>query len=258
MPEIYKNNFHKLFQDKKEKGYKFFEECIEKIDGKDFKYLVCNIDSQILNCAIELAKEKSHFTMDQNQANVPREPVVKLEKCAQGVLAEMFVHFLLVDRYGLDVLRYDLERPTFEYKNDEYDLKIVASNNCYKVESRSSNVHHKSVSKFVNEDVIIGPYGNARKAADELADFHFRPIYMPDFCHFYEKDESYHYNQNMINGTVKLVITGVATKEEFLKYSYETSLGQHGTRYSVVDAKKIGDVSCMDEKFKHLKQNSNN
>ena len=85
----------------------------------------------------------------------------------------MFIHILLIDRYGFNVLRYDLERQTFEYKTDEYDLKIVINDNCYEVESRSSNIHYECIENFIKNDVIIGPYGNSIKPTDEFADFHF-------------------------------------------------------------------------------------
>ncbi len=255
MPEIYKNEFINLYKTKKENGYNFFDERTEIIDGVEFKYLLCNIDLDLLKCAIHIAKEKSKFTMNQNQASIPRDSVTKLKKSAQGVLAEMFVHILLIDRYDFKVLRYDLERQTFEYKTDEYDLKIIVNNDSFEVESRSSNIHHKSVEKFVKNDVIIGPYGNSLKPTDDLADFHFRPIYMPEFVPFCEEDGTYYYDKNMINGNIQLVITGVATKEDFIKNSYKTPLGQKGTIYYVVDANKIGDIVEMDKKFKKIKPN---
>lgn len=115
--------------------------------------------------------------MDQNQAGIRRDEITKLQKCCQGVLAEMFIHVLLLERYGFKVLRYDLERENFLYKVEEYDLKIQIDNDFYEVESRSSNLHHTSIEKFINYDIIIGPYGNRLKIEDELADFHFRPIY---------------------------------------------------------------------------------
>lgn len=255
MPELYKNEFISLYNKKKENGYRFFDEYSKDIEGVEFKYLVCNIDLDILKCAIHLAKEKSKFTMNQNQARIPRDKVTKLTKSAQGVLAEMFIHILLIDRYGFNVLRYDLERQTFEYKTDEYDLKIVINDNCYEVESRSSNIHYECIENFIKNDVIIGPYGNSIKPTDEFADFHFRPIYTPDFIPFCEKGGKYYYDQNMINGKIKLIITGVATKEDFIKNSYKTSLGQKGTMYYVVKANQIGDIKEMDNKFKKIKPN---
>lgn len=254
MPELYKNNFIDLYNQKKRENYNFFEERRIVVDNKEFWYLVCNIDLSIMKCAMELAKEKTKFTMDQNQASIPRDEITKLQKCCQGILAEMFVHFLLVERYGFTVLRYDLERSSFVYSTDEYDLKILVSNSCYEVESRSSNVHHQSVANFISRDVIIGPYVNSIKKIEELADFHFRPIYMPDFSPFEYKDGKYIYSQKMINGDVELVITGVATKYDFIKYGYEKSLGQRGTTYKVVDAKTIGDIYEMDEKFKKISE----
>lgn len=252
MANRFKQPFLSLYKRKKEAGYIFFNEVVEEIAYKPFKYLVCNIDLDILKCAVELAKKKSQFTMNQNQANIPRSETVKLKKCAQGILAEMFVHFLLMERYNLNVLRFDLERDSFEYSTDEYDLKIITSSKEYEVESRSSNIHHYSIWKFVKSDVMIGPYGNASKIMDEYADLHFRPIYLPEFFPFAFEGEKVVYNKKMVDGTIKLVITGVATKKDFAEHGYDSSLGQRGTTYHVVDISKIGDVDEMDKKIKNL------
>lgn len=250
MPEIYKKEFEKLYNEKKREKYNFFIEKEIYIKENKFKYLEFNVDRSILDCALNLAKVKSQFTMAQNQAGICRDDVEKLKKGCQGILAEMAIHILLMDRYNFKILRYDLERENFIYKVEEYDLKIQEDNNVYEIESRSSNIHHISVEKFVNEDIIIGPYYNKFKKADELADFHFRPIYMPDFEPFEYRDGKYHYSDKLFSGTSKLIITGVATKEEFIKHGYTKSLGQRGTTYQVVDACLVGDLNVMDNKFK--------
>ena len=255
MSNPFKNKFISLIQIKKENNYSFFEERIEYINGKPFKYLSFNIDREILNCACTLAKEKSNYTMDENQASEVRDTMTKLNKCAQGILAEMFVHLLLEERYGFKVLRYDLERETFAYSPEEYDLKICINNTTYEVESRSSNIHHNSLSQFISNDVIIGPYWNKLKEMDDFADFHFRPIYLPSFLPFVNKNGKLYANTDMFNGKVKLIITGVATKEEFKQKSFVTSLGQIGTNYYVVKASDIGDIDIMDIKLKKLNNN---
>ena len=252
MPESHKNNFNLLYEGKKKEKYPFFTEKVVVIDNKEFKYLECNVDYELLNCAMGLAKEKSQYTMSQNQANIIRDDFTKLLKCCQGVLAEMFVHILLIERYDFNVLRYDLERTSFIYKADEYDLKICIHDKYYEVETRSSNIHHKSVSKFVKDDIIIGPYGNSKKITEELSDFHFRPIYMPNFEPFVYKNGKYYYSNKMINGDIKLIITGLATKKEFINYGYKKSLGQFGTTYQVVDAIKVWDIDAMDQKFNEI------
>lgn len=252
MPEPYKSNFLELYKKKKQENYNFFTEKDAQVEGKNYKYLECNIDYDLLKCAMQLAKEKSKFTMKQNQASIPRDDVTKLEKCCQGILAEMFIHILLSERYGFEVYRYDLERKNFIYSTEEYDLKIYVSNEYYEIESRSSNIHYTSVENFIAKDIIIGPYGNSIKMEDELADFHFRPVYMPDFKPFVLKGGKYYYSDKMFNGEIKLIITGVATKEDFIKNGYKKTLRQKGTMYKVVDAKIIGDITEMDKKFKTI------
>lgn len=252
MPNIFKNRFIALYNYKKSQNYNFFTECTTLINGRNFTYLQCNIDLDILKAANDIAKVKSQFTMAQNQANVARDSVTKLKKACQGILAEMFIHFLLVERYGFEVKRYDLERNTFEYSTKEYDLKICVNSYEYEVESRSSNIHNRTVEDFIMNDVIIGPYYNKAKPMDDFADFHFRPIYIPEFIPFVEENGKYLYNSEMINGTIKLIITGVATKDEMMNDSFCGSLGQRGTTYHLIDAIKVGDIFDMDKKFESI------
>ena len=91
------------------------------------------------------------------------------------------------------------------------------------------------------------------KRADELADFHFRPIYMPSFEPFSYKNGRYVYNKELLDGSIKLIITGVATKKDFIDHSYTGSLGQRGTTYLLVPANLAGDIDEMDRKFKSIK-----
>lgn len=253
MPERYRKEFESIYESKKKADYKFFYERSVKLDsGENWKYLVCHIDLDILKCALELAKEKSNYTMVFSQASIPRSMATKIKKCCQGVLAEMFVHFLLLERYNLKVLRYDLERKTFQYNPEEYDLMILEGGEEYEVEVRSSNIHHREVAKFVENDVLIGPYTNSLKKKEELASFFFRPIYMPEFRLYRETANGYRYAPDLFNGEAWLVITGMATSSEMIKYGKSKSLGQYGTTYTVVDAKKVGDVDGMDQKMIEL------
>lgn len=66
--------------------------------------------------------------MNANQNMDQRSFDEKLEKQTQGVLAEIAVHIFLEKILNFDVLRFDLERETFQYNPMEYDLKIKTSN----------------------------------------------------------------------------------------------------------------------------------
>ena len=253
MANQFKNRFIALYNKKKNENYNFFTEQSVFVNGRNYSYLLCNIDLEILKEANNIAKVKSMFTMAKNQANITRDDVTKLKKACQGILAEMFIHFLLVERYGFDVKRYDLERATFEYSTEEYDLKIFVDNYEYEVESRSSNIHNKTVDDFILNDVIIGPYYNRAKPMDALADFHFRPIYIPEFVPFVMENGNYCFNSNMVNGAIKLIITGVATRDEFKNNGFTGSLGQYGTTYHLVNAADVGDIYDMDYKFNSIK-----
>ena len=252
MANSHKQDFIDLYNKKINEHYNFFIEKSISINNKEFRYLICNIDMEILKCALSLAKEKTNYTMDLNQASIPRDYITKIKKCSQGILAEMFIHFLLIERYHLNVLRYDLERDSFVYNPEEYDLKVVTSNKDYEIESRSSNIHHTSIEKFVTTDVIIGPYVNKIKSKDDLADFHFRPIYMPEFEPFEYHDGKLIISNKFFENKINLVITGVATKDDFINNGYTASLGQWGTKYNVVSASLIGDIITMDQKFNDI------
>lgn len=252
MPNEYKEDFFNLLKRKRATGHQFIKEHVEVINGEPFRYVSFNMDIDFLSCAARLGKKKAKHVMRENQASKPRKPADIVKSCTQGVLAEMFVHILLAERYGLNVLRYDLERETFKYLPEEYDLKIITDDAEFTVGVRSSNLKSFSVEKFVKEDVILGPYGNRVKPTDELSDFQFRPVYIPSFPPFIQKGEEYYYSQNMIDGDVKLIITGVATREEFNEHMYEQSLGQEDTVYLVVDADLIGDVDVMDMKLNEI------
>ena len=248
MPNHHKVSFQELY--KKKKGqYCFFEEKMIFVDGEGFTYLTCQIDEEILQSVFDIAREKSDFTMSLNQACIYRNKQEKIIKCMQGVLAETFIHLLLIDRYKLSVKRYDLERDTFKYSTSEYDLKILSYDREYTVESRSSNIYSKSIKTFVDNDAIIGPYFNKVKLYEDFSDFHFRPVYQPKFNPF-EHDHTF--NDNLLNGNIKLIITGVATKEEFQKHSYIGTLGQNNTQYRLIKAKLVGDIKDMDAKFANI------
>ena len=212
MANKYKTIFLDLLQKKRNEGYSFITEHVTKINNKNFKYLEFNIDPDILHCAVQLAKEKSNYTMALNQAAIPRDTITKVKKSSQGILAEMFIHILLTERYNFNVVRFDLERMSFVYSKDEYDLKILIDDYEFEIESRSSNIHHKLVEDFIKDDVIIGPYGNYVKKADELADFHFRPIYTPSFEPFICKTAGVNYNKKGIALAIRVTIPYYITR----------------------------------------------
>lgn len=256
MSNKYKNKFQELYDAKKENGYTFFYERNVVVDGRNYKYLICHVDLDILKCSLEIAKEKSNYTMTYNQAGIPRSMVTKIQKCCQGVLAEMFVHIMLMERYGLNIERFDLERPDFRYYPEEYDINILLNGKEYEVEVRSSNVHHKNIEQFIKNDIIIGPYTNNIKRQEELASFFFRPIYMPEFTPFEENSGQYSFSKKLFNNESLLVITGVATKDEMENNFQYKSLGQQGTTYRTVEVMTAGDIDEMDKKFEDFVRNN--
>ena len=251
------NKFEKEFIDyyikKKKDNYIFFEEQAIIINNeKKFNYLKCNIDRTSVVMALKIAKEKSKHTMSKNQAGFNRNQITKIIKSSQGILAEMFLHILLLERYKLNTIRYDLERKTFEYSIEEYDIKIIAADKNYEVESRSSIIRNKTIKQFIENDFIIGPYYNKFKEKDEVADFHFRPVYFKEYKPLIEINNKFDINPELYNGTTKLIISGCATKEEMIKHSIIGTLGQKGTKYNLIKVEFCGDISIMDIKLQKL------
>jgi hypothetical protein len=251
MPNRHKLIFEDLYIRKKQENYVFFTDISVTLENNSrFLCLECNIDEDILEVAIKLAQEKSKFTMDANQAGIHREQIVKIQKSGQGIMAEMFLHFLFIERYNLDIIRYDLERDTFDYSTEEYDLMIISEDKQFEIESRSSNIRRKSLREFIQNDVIIGPYGNRVKSMDSFADFHFRPVYIQEFLPpLFDSDGDFIIDSRMIDKTNRLFITGCATKDEMIEKSFKGSLGQYGTTYHLIKVISVGDVVEMDEKI---------
>jgi len=103
---------------------------------------------------------------------------------------------------------------------------------------------------LIENDVIIGPYGNRVKSMDSFADFHFRPVYIQEFLPpLFDSDGDFIIDSRMIDKTNRLFITGCATKDEMIEKSFKGSLGQYGTTYHLIKVISVGDVVEMDEKI---------
>lgn len=98
----------------------------------------------------------------------------------QGVLAEMFIHFLLISRYGFTTLRYDLERETFLHKTDEYDIFYVPKHS-------QKNDFNKYRRFGITDNAIINP------DFDNLCDEFIKEL------HKFEDYSDYENKMNLVN-----------------------------------------------------------
>lgn len=232
----FKNKFNELIDKKVESNYEFFTKSNCDINNQKWVYYKFNYDSEILQNAVELATTKSNFTMDYNQNARKRASDEKIKKSAQGILGEIAIQLFFKEILNIEVKRFDLERTSFEYSSKEYDLKYGNENNEKFIEVRTSNAHNTRICKFIETDVIIGPYISTMKHTDKIVDLHFRPVYFPSF----DKEGENNFD---------LIIFGCASKEEMQKLSFESNLGQENALYRVIKIVKCGDADEIIKKI---------
>jgi hypothetical protein len=232
MANQFKDKFEKLIAKKSSEQYKFFTEHEIQIENRIWSYLEFNVDEEIYYNALEIAEIKSAYTMNANQNQEWRSDKTKLKKQAQGILAEIAVHLLFEKIYKISPLRFDLERENFNYNPNEYDLKLHVNNEIMEIEVRSSNARRQTIKDFIMNDVIIGSYGNSMKPQENLSDFHYRPMYFPEFT----------IDGNKPWENFKLYLFSCATKKEMETLGYNDNLGQYNTVYRVIKNKDADDM----------------
>ena len=245
MANKYKDKFYNIIDSKR--GYKYFTPYyFEMEEGKRWYISRFNIDQDLFNLAVELAKEKASHTMNNNQNLQERSEEEKIAKQTQGILAEMAVHIFLEQRLGFKVKRFDLERDSFDYQRGEYDLQLAENN--AKIEVRSSNAHGIEVHDYVREKYIIGPYHNKSKEGERYSDFYFRPVFFDDFT--MSGDQPWK--------NFQLFLLGGATKKDMKEKSYIDNLGQKNTEYRVIKFKDAGDLKYIKERIEEALMSSEN
>ncbi|EJR29583.1 MULTISPECIES: hypothetical protein [Bacillus cereus group] len=153
------------------------------ISNPNHKYTIlkCETNKVIIDHVKRITKEKEKHTMSSSQDLTPREKNEKLTKLFQGIYAETYLHKffeLVLSSKDFSILRWDLERSSFKYSTDEYDLKIIKDSTTeYTVESRSSQNYKHSLKHGVENFDIIGPYVNSVKKKEDYNDFYLRPLF---------------------------------------------------------------------------------
>lgn len=242
--------FTELF--KKYKNYQYFREV--KLDfGIVLEF---HAPADIYNNCYKIAREKAKFTMSYSQRLILRAPKEKVIKQFKGVLAETAIHLYLIQVCNIPfnaVHRWDLERDTFEYSPNEYDLKITTGEKAIFIESRSSDSYKTSLESFVKYYDIIGKYSNKRKRGEKEADIYMRPVYQFEPCiKAEERTEKLYETYKMIQSkSLKLYLVSGAVREEMYgPNSYAKNMLQGDTIYQclkIIDAgdmKRISGVIC--------------
>lgn len=236
------NEFIELY--KKYRDYQYFVEV--KLDfGMVLEF---NAPADIYNNCYKIAREKAKYTMDYSQSLEKRTLEEKIIKLFKGILAEASIQLYLVQKCNIPfdkVHRWDLERNSFKYTSDEYDVKIVTEKGDIFIESRSSDSYKTTLNMFVNGYDIIGRYSNQRKTYEKMADLYLRPVYqfMPCIKEEEREDKLFQTYKMIQAKLLRLYLVSGATKEEMYgKKSYMKSMQQGETSYQCLKIIDAGDM----------------
>lgn len=182
---VFGTKFIELYE--KYGSYEYFKS--EELEGFG-EVLEFQAPADIYNNCFKIAREKAQYTMDYSQELKIRTPKEKVIKQFKGVLAETAIHLYLVKECGIPfdkVHRWDLERSSFRYSSNEYDLRFLTDSGELSIESRASDSYKTSLDEFVKKYDIIGKYSNSKKVGEKTADLYIRPVYQCE-SRFSEKE----------------------------------------------------------------------
>lgn len=241
------NEFGKEFIElyKKYRGYQYFVEV--KLDfGMVLEF---KAPSDIYNNCYKIAREKANYTMDYSQSLGKRTLEEKIIKQFKGILAEASIQLYLVQKCNIPfdkVHRWDLERNSFKFSLNEYDVKIVTERGDISIESRASDSYKTPLNVFVKYYDIIGKYSNQRKIGEKIADLYLRTVYqfMPCIEEKERRDMLFQTYRMIQAKSLRLYLVSGATREEMYgKKSYMKSMQQGETLYQCLKIKDAGDMN---------------
>lgn len=201
---------------------------------RQYQVLKVNMNEALIQHALKIAQIKSQYTMNANQAEEARTPEQKLLSAFRGILAETAVHILLekyLNTTKTAIKRFDLERESFEYSSDEYDLQLIYNHHSYEMESRSSENYKQDLAKGLERLDILGTYTNGTKIKEEPAEFYIRPLYQyTNFTGFQERNIN-KYIHMLRQEEIILYLTSGTDRETMAKYGRLKPMGQNNTLY---------------------------
>lgn len=233
-------------------------------EGKQYerKYHILKVipNADIISHALDIAKEKAEYTMAEDQGERIRTNEGKVLSAFRGVFAETAIQILfetVLNNYeDLEIIRYDIERETFEYKPEEYDVRIKNKNNVYDLEIRSSENYKYDLKGGLEKLDIIGEYTNSTKVSEEYSDYYVRPLYHYKPTTYKQEKNLSSYIDKLKKGEIILYITAGTDLYSMNKYSKIKNLGQEKTKYRCLwmqhpKAKDIKDfINIIKQKLK--------
>lgn len=201
---------------------------------RNYQVLKVNLNDDIINHALQIAKEKSQFTMNADQNAVSRTEDAKLLSAFRGILAETAIQVLLeqcMNFNKVEIKRFDLERASFKYSSDEYDLKLIVDNQSYEIESRSSENYKYTLREGLEKLDIIGAYTNFKKIGENPSDFYIRPLYQYNPVTGRQERSLAEYIHKLKNGEITLFLTAGTDLDTMERYGRLKKMGQKNTEF---------------------------
>lgn len=201
--------------------------------------------------AYKLSQEKALHTMSSNQNLREREFETKVAKLCRGVIGEMAIQIFLatqLKRPVSDVLRYDLERFSFQYSPIEYDLRLDEM----RIEVRTSNNPYYNLKEYFDSSDrgVICRYTNSKKISERSADYYFAVVYdYPDQKGRTSELQEKAFMKDLLDGSLHMYIVAGVSEQERLASETIVSLGQHKTSYGVVPFKSCRPLKYVVEEL---------
>ena len=241
LDQFFENNRTYFYRDTLSGRFK--ELYIKELNKTVFEFIPSEFDIALLKT---IAKEKSLYTNSNNQYDMHRTSIEKINKQFEGCLAEFAVAKFLIQVFGEEpsnVHVYDAERVDFQYKaGEEYDIKVIREGIEKRCEVRNSWSYKTDIKEFCEHLDLIGSYTNETKQSEELADFFIRPVLQtPSKVNSIPKCTI-----KLIEAQkVKMYIIAACTKAQLLeKGNFNPNISRANTKYKTV---KINQLSSIEE-----------
>ena len=195
-----------------------------------------NFAKDLIDNCYNIAVEKAQKTISQDQAGNIRPFKIKVINQFRGILAETIVHLFLYYKCNIsmrNINRYDLERETFDYKPEEYDIKVVVNNEVKELEIRSSNNPYNSLEEYLTNRGVICKYTNRFKLSENIKDLSIAVIYdKKDHQGPLNQKQREIFMEEFSDNNYKIyLVTNCATKKAVEDFGEIKNYGQDKTKY---------------------------
>ena len=220
----------------------------------DGEVLEVQPSAELVKFSMKIAEAKSSKTMALNQNLKMRTEPERVGNLLRGILGETAVQVLL-SRYLEtdlnDVLRFDLERATFDYVSTEYDLSYRSR----RIEVRTSNNNFDSIETYVNssDKGIICRYTNQTKITEAESDYYFAVVYdYPGVAGAVPAIKRCQFADDVISGKLKMYLLAGANSKEKQQHAKISTLGQTNTKYELIGFSKCRPLRKVLDEMKGL------